>query len=539
MLTERLDSRRLVTLTILRNNSAVRLLIDPSLSIRESLDATDLRVRAACGGVGTCGACIVKVEKGDVPPPALAEYQKLIPEERAEGSRLACQLRPLGDLTIRMNDPAPPSAWKSIPPEALPAIDRRRPDLGAAPFGLAVDLGTTHIRLAFWDMKAGRRIATRCGPNPQGLFGADVLNRLEAARRHPKKLMEAAREAILDGLRDMLARDVGEVTPMLAEIGRITVVGNAAMLALLTGQGGEALVDPANWLLPVDCQPRDPAWFEAWKTPKAEILLPDPAAGFIGTDLLADLITSGVTDGPPGALLLDVGTNTEIALWDGTALHITSVPGGPAFEGVGVKNGMPAEPGAIYQVRAAGDGFTLETIGGLPARGLCGSGLLGGVAALLAAGILKPSGRFTEPTYATGFALDPGNQRTAITGKDVDAFQQAKAATAAAMEELLARAGLGWGEVTRIVLCGSFGRDLDFTAARAVGLIPNVNPEIVEFWENAALTGCEKALFDTNCNKLFYDFSRLLRPINLSMEEGFESRFINHLRLRPVSPVGR
>lgn len=325
---------------------------------------------------------------------------------------------------------------------------------------------------------------------------------------------------------------------MLAEIGQVVVAGNTAMLALLTGQGGEALFEPANWQRPIDCRPADPAaWQAAWYMPNARILLPAPLAGFIGSDLVADLIATDLAAGPAGSLLLDVGTNTEIALWDGRRLHVTSVPGGPAFEGVGIRHGMAAEPGAVYRVRANGAAFACDTIGGGEARGLCGSGLADAVAVLLQVGVLKPSGRFAVPPGDDGHVLDPARPRIAVTGGDVDAFQRAKAATAAAMAELLRQAGMAWGDLRRLCVCGAFGRHLDVANAQAVGLLPPMAAAAVELHADATLAGCERALLATDSEALFTRLTALANAINLSFVPGYEDRYIDHLRLRPISPV--
>lgn len=509
--------------------------------MREALDATDFRVRAACGGTGSCGACRVRWLQGDVSPPGLADYQKLTAAERQAGQRLACQLRLRSDADILLDHPAPPSDWKSIPPENLASVSERLADLPENVYGVAVDLGTTHLRVALWNRQRGQRIATRRGPNPQGVFGADVLNRLEAARARPERatqMAQLAQTAILQALRDILARDVGEVTPMLASIGQVIIVGNTAMLALLTGQGGAALLDPSSWEQPIDCHPRDPAaWQAAWSMPHAEVVIPDPVAGFIGSDLIADLMATRFLQGPPGSLLLDVGTNTEIALWDGHTLRLTATPGGPAFEGMGIRYGMPAEPGAICRVARSGSDFHLETLGGVAARGFCGSGLVDAIAALLAAGVLKPSGRFAATPGPDGFTLDPGNPRTAMAGGDVDAFQRAKAALAAAMAELLHRAGLGWHDLQRLCVCGAFGRHLDIAHAQAVGLLPPINPAAIELHAEASLAGCERALLTGQGAGGFAALTKNAQVINLTGVPDYEDHYINHLRLRPVPPV--
>lgn len=510
-------------------------------SVRDLLDTTDLRVRAACGGTGGCGACVVRLIGGDVSPPTVAEYMKLSPEERAAGARLACQLRLRGDAEVLVDQPAPPSQWRSIVAENLVPEAVCRADLPAHRLGVAVDLGTTHIRVALWDRQRGKRIATRVGPNPQSAFGADVLNRLAAALASPTRadeLAKLARHAIVQAIRDILARDVGEVTPMLAEIGQLIVVGNSAMLALLTGRGGEALLDPANWQRPIDYQPADPdAWRELWYLPHAEILLPAPVAGFVGSDLTADLVATDLTGGPDGSLLLDVGTNTEIALWDGRHLHVTSAPGGPAFEGVGIRHGMPAEPGAIHGVRPVGDGYACATVADRPARGYCGSGLVDAIALLLANGTLKPSGRFAISPGPEGYRLDPDNPRTAITGLDVDAFQRAKAATGAAMAQLLAQAGMGWSDLRRLCVCGAFGHTLQVGHAQALGLLPPIDPGLIELHADASLAGCETALLSVEGARRFAALAPTMNLINLTLVAGYEDRYIDHLRLRPIPVV--
>jgi uncharacterized 2Fe-2S/4Fe-4S cluster protein (DUF4445 family) len=512
-------------------------------SVRDALDTTDLRVRAACGGTGSCGACVVHLLHGDVNSHTLAEYQKLTPEDRANGLRLACQLRPNGDVEILLDHPARPSLWKSILAADLASSLGKLPTLTQHIYGVAVDLGTTHIRVALWDRKHGKRIAARRGPNPQVVFGADVLNRLDAALENPERateLAKLARTAIVQAVRDILARDVGEVKPMLAEIGKVMVVGNTAMLALLTEYGGDMLINPEYWQCAVDIQPRDlSAWQAQWYMPNALISTPAPVAGFVGSDLTANLIATDLTSGPAGSLLLDVGTNTEIALWDGRTLHITSVPGGPAFEGGGIRFGMPAESGAICRVKPAqgSSGFICDTIGDSNARGFCGSGLTDAISALLVAGVLKPSGRFAVSPDEQGYQLIPGNPRSALHSVDVDAFQRAKAATSAAMAILLKQAGMNWNDLQRLCVCGAFGHTLNIANAQAVGLLPEINPNRVELYADATLAGCERALLTENGEALFTAVVEKVSAINLSITKVYDDIYIDHLRLRPIPPV--
>jgi uncharacterized 2Fe-2S/4Fe-4S cluster protein (DUF4445 family) len=541
-------------LTARTEGAVLRVAVAPGQSVRQALDASPLRVRAACGGTGSCGACAVRLVSGAVNPPTVADCVRFSPGERASGQRLACQMELKGDAEIWIQAPAPPSPWQSIPAEDLSVVEGAQQSR-QRPLGVAIDLGTTRLRVALWDCRYGRRLAARHGANPQGAYGADVLNRLEAARSNPERrreLARLARGAVLDAVRDMLARDLGDGASEIQAIGPVLVVGNTAMLALLSGHGAAELLAPENWQRPVDCRPEDlSAWMAEWGLPNAELLLAPPLGGFVGSDLAADLLATQLVRTPGAALLLDLGTNTEIALWDGRALRVSSVPGGPAFEGGG-RSGMPAEPGAVFRVVRENGGFDCRVIGGGEPRGICGSGLVDAIALLLGAGRLEPSGRFAasgrrpagRPLRVTsspgfsgsegeGFQLRPPDPRTSISGSDVDAFQRARAATAAGAEVLLAGAGLRWSNLARLCVCGAFGRTLDVRHAQALGLLPPMPPDQIELHGGAALAGCERALLSADPLGLLASAAPEPLAVNLALVEAYGDLFIRHLRLGP------
>lgn len=529
-------------MTVRSHNRALRLPVDGSLSVRTALDTTELRVRAACGGQGSCGACLIQTLDGDFNPPTLAERQKLLPDDLATGMRLACQLRPLGRCELYLEHPAPRSHWK------CPNSERRyravrNPAIDQAVYGVAVDLGTTHIRLSLWNRQSGRFIASRYGINPQTAHGADVLTRLDAEQMlAPEKrhIGRMARYAIVDGIKDILSRDVGEVTPMLAQIGKILIVGNTAMLTLLCGNDGQQLYDPENWQKPLICHADNSAsWRKDWRMPNVAIHIVQPLAGFIGSDLPAALIATAITDQKQPILLADFGTNTEIALWDGRTVWATSIPGGPAFEAVGIRNGMSADSGAICQVLKSADGWQLKTLDDAPVRGFCASGFIDAIAGLLAEQQIKPSGRFLHEPAATGFLLDANNPRTAIFAGDVDIFQRAKASTAAAMTQLLAVAGLTLNDLSALWICGSFGRHLDLASAFQVGLLPPLGTNKVRMLADASLAGCERLLLDPAGQALLDAIVERTRVLNLANDLEYENRFIDNLRLQPMPLVDR
>jgi uncharacterized 2Fe-2S/4Fe-4S cluster protein (DUF4445 family) len=159
------------------------------------------------------------------------------------------------------------------------------------------------------------------------------------------------------------------------------------------------------------------------------------------------------------------------------------------------------------------------------------------VALLLADGRLKPSGRFAVRPGADGFLLDPAEPRTGISGGDVDTFQRAKAATAAAMAELLKLASMDWPDIRRLCVCGAFGRTLDISHAMQVGLLPPIDPARVELDADATLAGCERALLAVKIEVLFHALTEQTVSHNLSLIDGYEDRFVDHLRLCSIPSV--
>lgn len=524
--------------TVRSHEQSLQLTVNSETSIRLALDETALRVRAACGGLGSCGACLIKIVNGQYNPPTLAEHQKLLPMDLADGVRLACQLRARSDCELLLENPAPTSVWKSLDNRQLYKPATGNSSITQKVYAVAVDLGTTYIRLSLWDRQSGRRLGMRYGLNPQIADGADVLTRLDAGRldaQTGRRIAEQARSAIIQGIRDILSRDYGEVSPILCQLGRVLIVGNTAMLTLICGDNVNTLYQPENWESAIPCQPLDPdEWRHAWHTPYASIDIVQPLAGFIGSDLLADVLATGISKNHSPALLLDFGTNTEIALWDGQRLWATSVPGGPAFEGVGMRNGMPAEAGAICSVKHDAGQWFLQTIGDSPARGFCTSGFIDAVAALLDAKLLKMSGRFSTPNASHAYCLEPDNPHSAIFAADIDIFQRAKASTAAALAQLMITTGVQLSDLDSLWVCGNLGQQLNLASAFRVGLLPTMPDERIHVLGNASLEGCEQILLEMDAEPRLNTLVTNAKVVNFGGVEDYETRFIDHLCLKPL-----
>ncbi|MDO9549556.1 MAG: ASKHA domain-containing protein [Methanoregula sp.] len=509
-------------------------------SIRDILDATDIRVRAGCNGGGACGLCRVRIESGSAPKPTLKERTILERSLRAEGIRLACQVKPKRNVQVAILNPARQSNWRTLPEEKGCKIPKRSAfplrefsPRKTPPYGVAVDLGTSHISISLHNLATGQRLAGRIGSNPQMNDGSDIMTRLVAASGSHEQALQmgrSVRAAIGEALQDIATRDGINIS----EVVRFALVGNTAMLALLSGQNYALLTQPRHWAGDIDCLPEDPgAWAADWGfDPDAVMEILPPLAGFVGSDLLAGVLATHMTDSNEKALFIDFGTNSEIALWDGEVLWVTSAAGGPAFEGSGFTCGMPAEPGAIYRVRFRKETAALSTIDGENARGLCGSGIIDLIAGLAGRGILTEKGRFAPEYPQEGFVVADRDQPIVLVKRDVDLFQRAKAAIGTGIQVLLENGGMKYSDLRHIYIGGIFGHFLDVRNARKIGLLPMIPPACIHLCGNTALNGCELALLSSEAGKQLKHIRGNAHIINLSQCPDFDDIFLENLYLR-------
>jgi uncharacterized 2Fe-2S/4Fe-4S cluster protein (DUF4445 family) len=494
----------------------------------------------------------VRIDAGQGGAPSANERVYLDTDDLDRGIRLACQVIPTQDLQIKIVAPAPRSLWTSLPDDP----ERYMGPICASPWenlplevsrpcGVAVDLGTTHISLSLYELASGKWLAGRYGLNPQMRHGSDVMTRLVAASGSAQRARAMSRqvvEAIGEALFDIAAREGIDIERVV----RLIVVGNTAMLALLSGHNYDLLLQPDHWMRPVDCLPDRP---DLWAAPlgihpRARIEVIAPMAGFVGSDLLAGLMRTHLIEKGPGGLFIDFGTNSEMALWDGRVLRITSAAGGPAFEGSGISCGAPADPGAIYRVNfrrvssrsvsLGNEGLDFAVISDSEPRGLCGSGLVDLIAGLVRSGRLTNKGQFGPDIAQEGFVIARGEQTMVLTKSDVDVFQRAKAAIGTGVKALLTQAEMGYKELRRIYVGGLFGRFLDVVNAQQIGLLPVISPERVDLCGNTALAGCSEALLSSVAVQRLKKLRDRTRIINLSRWPDFDDLFLANLYLQPM-----
>ncbi len=482
-----------------------RLLIDLLRARGEIMDLP-------CAGGGRCGKCRV-LARGRLAPPDAREAALLTPAELAAGVRLACQAVALDDEVIILPVEGA-SANADIVTRGEAAAFAIRP-WAEGESGLAVDIGTTTIAAYRYRLADGALLGEAAAKNPQGGFGADVTSRLDRALAGDgPALAEAVRGCVA-----LLAEELFQGDMIDAAV----ITGNTAMLYLLTGREPSSIAFApfdANCLFGAFVSGADVGLPRT-----ARAYLPMCMGAYVGADMTTAMLAAGL-DRPAQAprLLVDIGTNGEMALAVGESLLCCSTAAGPAFEGAGISCGMTARVGAVHRVRLEGSDIRCETLGGGNAVGICGSGLLDLTATLLDAGILDETGRLPD---GAPYAL-PGTNLT-ITQADIRAVQLAKAALAAGMRTLLHAAGLAETDVAELIIAGGFGSRIDPVSAARIGLIPEGLVGRARAIGNAAGMGAGMVLLSGDCLRASETLRNRARVINLATDPFFQDQFIEEM----------
>ena len=512
------------------------------------------RPKAATVGVGRQVILRPAVRKRylELAEPSLADQvtdlERVLGEltDLSPGADLAV-LRTLGS-TLRQSDF---KVTAVVADETLIAVEPG--DTTDRAFGLAFDLGTTTVVATLLDLTTGTPAAVESMLNKQQPFGADVIARISATMLDP-----AARDKLRDLARETLAElseavcKAGGVRP--DEVYEVALAGNATMVHLVLGIDPEPLgVAPfimSTRLLP-EVRARDlgvPAH------PQARAVVFPAFGAYVGGDITAGLLASGMDRDPRIRLFIDIGTNCEIVLGGRDWLLATAAPAGPAFEGASIRCGMRAADGAVEAVAITEDGdLKLTVIGDSEPKGLCGSGLVDAVAALTEAGIIDSTGRFVqdlaarlpEPVHRLAERLtmigkervfvlhwsadrDPANS-VYVSQRDIRELQFAKAAIATGWRILLEEAGLETEDIKQVLLAGSFGSYLSAKSAIRIGLVPDVGPRRIIAAGNVAGEGAKMALLSIRDRAAALALLGEVNYVELSDRPDFNDRFIDQL----------
>ncbi len=540
-------------------------------TVRDALYRAGVEVDTPCNGQGICGKCLVRVENPESVPET--PHPEIAPEQAADGIRLACQLKPRKDMTIhvlseyvrdeyrilegnrypddRSDDEAAekgpaekaaqtrqwtPAAkvvekdggyWLCYDRESQQPLSRWTP--GKSPKGLAIDIGTTSLVVTLMSLDTCQELSTASSLNPQIRFGHDVVRRIQAGSV-PEGLAELSR-CVRDGLNELIEEVCEDSKSDVNEIIDVVIGGNTTMLQLAAGIDPEPL-GRVPFTVGIQSGQTYPAdQFGLAVHPEARIYVPSVVHAYIGGDISAGLLVChGFFDQSASVLFIDIGTNGEMGLNAAGKCLMTSTAAGPAFEGMGISSGTRAQLGALERVSTDGRTLTFKTIGNAPVKGICGSGIIDMTAALMKTGVIDGSGRMRRPGETEGLSQEIAarlvelNEKAAFhiegdvyfTQDDVRQVQLAKSAIRAAMDILMAEAGIASAAVHRVVIAGGFGYSLRPENLEGIGLLPPGMASRVFFAGNTCRIGCVRLLRNVS-NRRFLE-SRMQRVEHVSIE---------------------
>ena len=428
-------------------------------------------------------------------------------------------------------------------------IDVEPGDTSEQRHAIAFDLGTTTVVATLLDLGTGQPVAVRSMLNRQQPFGADVISRVSATMMDPDAL-ETLQARAHETMNELTAEVCEEAGIAPAKVYEIAVCGNVTMMQLALGIDPEPLAVAPFIIASRRLPPATAQDFGVRVHPRAPAVVFPSLGAYVGGDIVAGMLATGLTRDRRLRLFIDVGTNSEIALGSNERVVATAAPAGPAFEAAQIRCGMRAAEGAIEGVAIDGDDLTLEVIGDADPVGMCGSGLVDAVAQLVSAGLIDNSGRFVPDEQAAEdhpvlsrrlvkvgeervFVLawrgeDPANS-IYLSQRDVRELQFAKASIATGWQILLTELGVEPGDVTQVLLAGSFGSYLSPASAVKIGLVPRLAlPRIVsagnvagEGAKMAALSMRERAAADAILEEVEY--------VELSGRADFNDMFIDQL----------
>ena len=404
-------------------------------------------------------------------------------------------------------------------------------------YGLAVDIGTTTVALSLIDMATGEILATRGSYNRQGRYGDDVISRIIHSSQ-PGGLEELQRAVV--GTINALIGEVADAAGVSREwIDGVVVAANTTMSHLFAG------VDPSY----IRLEPYIPAFsklgpFAAKEVglmvnPNAEIYLLPSVASYVGGDVVAGVLVSRLHQGDELSLFVDIGTNGEMVLGSRDFLVACACSAGPAFEGSGITCGMRAMEGAIEKVAILGGEPQVQTIGGRPPVGLCGSGLIDCLAKLQDGGIIDRTGQFVgdwerlrPSAEGREFVLVRAGEGAChgdivITEGDIKNLIRAKGAVYAGMRTLLKALELDVDAIDRVIIAGGFGQYLNVEDAIKIGLLPDIPRSKYEFLGNTSLKGARAVLLSREALAEADQVAASLTYMELSAGNTFMDEFIS------------
>jgi uncharacterized 2Fe-2S/4Fe-4S cluster protein (DUF4445 family) len=473
-----------------------------------------LEIDMPCAGKGRCGKCKI-IATGELSEICENERKALSEQEISDNIRLACQTFALGKCEV-FTDLQKIDSHQIVTHSAITDFD-------IAPsfekFGVAIDVGTTTIAANLFDQK-GNLLACASDLNPQGRFGADVISRIETSLGGRSKELA---DAICQGIDKLILSLCADAKIDSLDVESIVITGNTAMLYLLTNSSPITLSKA-----PFIADKYFGESFLAKEFPfttldeNTNIYLPPCIAAFVGADTVCAILATDMLNKNEHSLLVDIGTNGEMALFDGQKISVCSTAAGPAFEGVGISMGMRGAPGAIDKVSIANGKMFCHVIDNRVPIGICGSGLIDAAACLLDLELLDETGYLEDEEVV----LDA---KVTLTQQDIRMLQLAKSAIYSGICTLMRSCAVEFKSIDTMYIAGGFGNYLNMQNAARVGLIPKELLDRIKVIGNAALAGASMILLNDDIKVAAQNIAQMASTVELSSNPVFSELYMDNM----------
>jgi len=541
------------------------------LTILEAARLARVIIETPCNAIGSCGKCMVRVGGAEylacnTPVTDDIDVVTIDIENESlkilsEGAGFTYDIDPFVEMPVDTPVDMPSGVSSGVS--------------GGTRYGIALDIGTTTLVAALIDLKTGVALGTEPALNPQAAYGQDVLSRIHFTSGNGADTNNGGLNTLFTVFRDELNRMITKLCTAANisnnDIYEIVFSGNTTMLHLATNTDPYTLgqypytpkIYGGNFLNAAD--------LGIGIAKKGIVYLPPIISAYIGADITSGILVSELDKRAGRTLFIDIGTNGEIVLANNGVLAASSTAAGPAFEGMNITCGMRASRGAIESFRMDDDKkFAYKTIGGAPAAGLCGSGLLDVVGELVSHDIINKTGRFSgnarefviagegaagggaagesacvEGAAGEGACVEgagaknsatessgkenSGAKRVFLSQKDIRQVQLAKSAVRTGIEFLLAHFNLTASDIDKVEIAGSFGYHLNKESLINIGLLPREFKEKICFTGNTSLSGAKAFLLNKNFMPKMEKLVKTVQTVELSRDKNFEKVFIENL----------
>ena len=538
-----MDKAKEVNIQVIREEKRTTIICKSDESLMAALDRQGYYISAVCGGRGTCGKCKIKVIDGDLKITTQDE-KKLKQEELDDGYRLSCMAYPEQDCSIELFT-SDESDFEIITDMSSKTNEQISED---HEYGFAVDIGTTTIAISLVGLNSKNVLKTHTTINKQRAYGADVVARMQASNQGQSEIL---RNSIRVDLTNGFKQLVKDMKIDNLQVKQIAIAGNTTMGHLLMGYSCKTLGEVP--FVPVNIKRIEESFEEIFASDDFEALvtLVPGISAFVGADVVAGLVVTDFDKSNKLSMLVDLGTNGEMAIGTKDNLIVTSTAAGPAFEGGNISHGVGSIAGAISDVYIGEEANFPEnndkifnykntysnTIGNKTPVGICGTGVIASTSELIRNGIADENGLLEDPYFEEGYPIylsdedEHAEKENGIyfTQKDIREIQLAKAAVRGGIETLMLRYGVTHDEIDTVYLAGGFGFKLDIEKATNIGLLPKQFRGKIKTIGNGSLAGAVKYLIEEDAKNRFDKIASNSKELNLASDKDFFDIYVDSM----------